>query len=167
MYHAWKRPGRKPSTVSRLSGVCDLDFCAARYELTAKRNVDQTVSRADASLHPYCERWEDDGDKAEKDIAAAHVGLVLLICRAVCVRGVEKTVRSSWRESRLQVTCHAESGCLECGCARGYGMTTRVAVAFPHSCSARVTCLRAVLIHLHPSIPMRELVYRTDRPATL
>lgn len=132
MYHAWKRPGRKPSTVSRLLAMCHSLRCrTARYGLTAKRNVDQAVNRADASLHPYCKRREDDGDKAEKDIAAAHAGLVLLICRAVCVRGVEKTVRSGCRECRLQVTCHAESGCLECGCARGSGMTTSVAVTFP------------------------------------
>jgi hypothetical protein len=51
----------------------------------------------------------------------------------MCVCEVEKTVRSGWRECRLQVTCHAESGCLECGCAdddKG-----QVAAMVPH-CSA-------------------------------
>ena len=45
--------------------------------LTAECDVDQTVSRADASLYPDCKRWEDDGDKAEEYVAAAHIGLML------------------------------------------------------------------------------------------
>jgi len=66
------------------------------YEVrrTAKRNVDQTVSRADASLHPDRKRREDDGDKAEENVAAAHVGLVVLICCSMCVCEVEKIVKS-------------------------------------------------------------------------
>lgn len=85
--------------------------------LTAKRNVDQTVSRADASLYPNRKRREEDGHKAEEDVTTAHVGLKVFVSCARCVFGVEKTVRSEWRVYRLQVTCLAESGCLECGCA--------------------------------------------------
>ena len=42
---------------------------------TAECDVDQTVSAADAPLHPYCEWWEDDGYNAKEDVAAAHVCL--------------------------------------------------------------------------------------------
>jgi len=76
MYHAWKRPGRKPSTVSSLLVVSRLGD-RVEVRLTAKGDVDQTVSRADASLDPDRERREDYGDEAEEDVAAAHFGLML------------------------------------------------------------------------------------------
>lgn len=42
---------------------------------TAERDVDQAVGGADAALHPDRDRWEEDGDDAEEDVAAAHVGV--------------------------------------------------------------------------------------------
>lgn len=41
--------------------------------LTAERDVDQTICAADTALDPNCDGWEDDGDDAETDVAAAHV----------------------------------------------------------------------------------------------
>lgn len=71
MYQAWKRPGRKPSTAHAVSlppGVIYRRLVGH----TAKRNVDQTVCRADSSLDPDSQRREEDGDEAEEDVAAAH-----------------------------------------------------------------------------------------------
>jgi hypothetical protein len=44
------------------------------WSLTAEGDVDQTVCRADAPLHPDGDGWEEDGDEAEEDVAAAHGG---------------------------------------------------------------------------------------------
>ena len=39
---------------------------------TAKQNVDEAVSAADASLDPDRDGWEDDGEDAKADVASTH-----------------------------------------------------------------------------------------------
>ena len=95
MYHAWKRPGRKPSTVGHVSLASLRGSVRFRIWLTAERDVYETVSRANASLYPIRKRREEDGDKAEEDVAAAHFELIVLRCCARCSSSVEELVRLS------------------------------------------------------------------------
>jgi hypothetical protein len=40
----------------------------------AEGDIDEGVCGAEADFDPYCDRWEEDGDKSKEDIAAAHRG---------------------------------------------------------------------------------------------
>ena len=73
MYHAWRRPGRKPRPDESIS----IQRLASRKEgkRTAKRNVDDAVGAADALLYPDRERRENDGNEAEAEVTSTHDGL--------------------------------------------------------------------------------------------
>ena len=66
------------------------------------------------------------------------------ICCVTIITCVEQIVRSKWRVYRLQVTCHAESGCLECGCADDDKSGASAMFPTAPSCIYQITCLRAV-----------------------
>jgi len=114
--------------------------------LTAKRNVDQTVSRADASLYPNRKRREDDGHKAEEDVATAHYGLVVSVCCAACVYCVEKTARLKWRVSNALFRSHVMRNLDALNAAVLNDDKGGASVMFPTapSCIYQITCLRAV-----------------------
>lgn len=59
------------------------------WSLTAEGDVDQTVRRADAPLHPHGDGWEENGDEAEEDVAAAHGGRAVSLLSCVCIDGEE------------------------------------------------------------------------------
>lgn len=40
----------------------------------AEGDIDEGVGGAEADFDPYCDRWEEDGDKSEEDVATAHRG---------------------------------------------------------------------------------------------